>query len=218
MDYCSGSISTIPAWWIFWLCTLVNLPKRSMSQMSGTPSAETSKDKLFFSSISPLLSVVTFNFSDLSSVSGLFWFELVFGKNGSVTSLVLIVETVFGFKCGTVVDSFWVEITVVDLVPFSALREWVLDSREVKSEEKMSFTLFEKCKWKKNDLRSRSRNESEMKMTENRDREVKVKWKSFEIEIEKWNFSRIFENLKRTDFDLSERVHLEVISFLYVIC
>ena len=77
----------------------------------------------------------------------------------------------------------------------SALREWVLDSREVKSEEKMSFTLFEKCKWKKNDLRSRSRNESEMKMTENRDREVKVKWKSFEIEIEKWNFSRIFENL-----------------------
>ena len=100
----------------------------------------------------------------------------------------------------------------------SALREWVLDSREVKSEEKMSFTLFEKCKWKKNDLRSRSRNESEMKMTENRDREVKVKWKSFEIEIEKWNFSRIFENLKRTDFDLSERVHLEVISFLYVIC
>ena len=28
----------------------------------------------------------------------------------------------------------------------SALREWVLDSREVKSEEKMSFTLFEKCK------------------------------------------------------------------------
>ena len=97
-------------------------------------------------------------------------------------------------------------------------REWVLDCREVKSEEKMSFTLFEKCKWKKNDLRSRSRNESEMKMTENRDREVKVKWKSFEIEIEKWNFSRIFENLKRTDFDLSERVHMEVISFRYVIC
>ena len=90
--------------------------------------------------------------------------------------------------------------------------------REVKSEEKMSFTLFEKCKWKKNDSRSRSRNESEMKMTENRDREVKVKWKSFEIEIEKWNFSRIFENLKRTDFDLSERVHMEVISFRYVIC
>ena len=60
--------------------------------------------------------------------------------------------------------------------------------------------------------------ESEIKMTGNRDREVKVKWKSFEIEIEKWNFSRIFENLKRTDFDLSERVHLEVISFLYVIC
>ena len=77
---------------------------------------------------------------------------------------------------------------------------------------------FREVQVKKNDLRSRSRNESEMKMTENRDREVKVKWKSFEIEIEKWNFSRIFENLKRTDFDLSERVHLEVISFLYVIC
>ena len=26
------------------------------------------------------------------------------------------------------------------------LREWVLDIREVKSEEKMPFTLFEKCK------------------------------------------------------------------------
>ena len=60
----------------------------------------------------------------------------------------------------------------------------------------MPFTLFEKCKWKNNDLRSRSRNESEIKITGNRDREVKVKWKSFEIEIEKWNFSRIFENLK----------------------
>ena len=100
----------------------------------------------------------------------------------------------------------------------SVLREWVLDNRKVKSEEKMPFTPFEKCKWKNNDLRLRSRNESEIKMTGNRDREVKVKWKSFEIEIEKWNFSRIFENLKRTDFDLSERVHLEVISFLYVIC
>ena len=77
---------------------------------------------------------------------------------------------------------------------------------------------FREVQVKKNDLRSRSRNESEMKMTENRDREMKVKWKSFEIEIEKWNFSRIFENFKRTDFDLSERVHLEVISFLYVIC
>ena len=28
----------------------------------------------------------------------------------------------------------------------SVLREWVLDNREVKSEEKMPFTLFEKCK------------------------------------------------------------------------
>ena len=35
------------------------------------------------------------------------------------------------------------------------------------SEKKMPFTLFEKCKWKKNDWRSRLRNESEMKMTGN---------------------------------------------------
>ena len=80
------------------------------------------------------------------------------------------------------------------LVTNSVLREWVLDNREVKSEEKMPFTLFEKCKWNFFYLRSRSRNESEMKMTGNRDREVK--WKSFEIEIEKWTLSRIFENLK----------------------
>ena len=40
-----------------------------------------------------------------------------------------------------------------------------------------------------------------MKKLRDRDREVKF-----------------LENLKRTDFDLSERVHLEVISFLYVIC
>ena len=78
----------------------------------------------------------------------------------------------------------------------------------------MPFTLFEKCKWKKmtwdrdreikvneNDWKSRSRSESEMKKLRDRDREVKF-----------------LENLKRTDFDLSERVHLEVISFLYVIC
>ena len=52
---------------------------------------------------------------------------------------------------------------------------------------------FRDVQVKKNDLRSRSRNESEIKMTGNWDREVKVKWKSFEIEIEKWNFSRIFK-------------------------
>ena len=28
----------------------------------------------------------------------------------------------------------------------SVLREWVLNNREVKNEEKMPFTLFEKCK------------------------------------------------------------------------
>ena len=100
-------------------------------------------------------------------------------------------------------------------------------SRSEQWRKNISFNSTEKCKvkWKYSFrevqviffyLRSRSKNESEMKMTGNRDREVKVKWKSFEIE--KWNFSRIFENLKRTDFDLSERAHLEVISFLYVIC
>ena len=43
-----------------------------------------------------------------------------------------------------------------------------------------------------------------MKKLRDRDREVK--------------FLENFRELKRTDFDLSERVHLEVISFLYVIC
>ena len=68
--------------------------------------------------------------------------------------------------------------------PPSVLREWVLDNRKVKSEEKMTFTLFEKCKWKKwleigiekwkwnkNEWKSRSRSESEMKKLW--DREVK---------------------------------------------
>lgn len=43
-----------------------------------------------------------------------------------------------------------------------------------------------------------------MKKLRDRDREVK--------------FLENFRELKRTDFDLSERVHLEVISFLFVIC
>ena len=42
---------------------------------------------------------------------------------------------------------------------------------------KMSFTLFEKYKWKNNDLRSRSRNENEIKKLWDRD--------------QKWNLSRI---------------------------
>ena len=56
---------------------------------------------------------------------------------------------------------------------------------------KFAIHSFREVQVKKNYLRSRSRNESEIKMIRNRDREVKVKWKSFEIEIEKWNFSRI---------------------------
>ena len=43
-----------------------------------------------------------------------------------------------------------------------------------------------------------------MKKLRNQDREVK--------------FLENFREFKKTDFDLSERVHLEVISFLYVIC
>ena len=71
----------------------------------------------------------------------------------------------------------------------SVLRELVLDNREVKSEDKYLSLLprkakwkkwleIEKWKWNKNDWKLRSRSESEMK--------------NFEIEIEKWNFSRIF--------------------------
>ena len=65
--------------------------------------------------------------------------------------------------------------------------------REVKSEMKIWFTHFENEKWNANALRSRSRVKSEMKMYWDRDREWKVKWKCLEIEIEKWNFSRILE-------------------------
>ena len=65
--------------------------------------------------------------------------------------------------------------------------------REVKSEMKIWFTHFENEKWNENALISRSRVKSEMKMSQNRDREWKVNWKCLEIEIEKWNFSRILE-------------------------
>ena len=69
--------------------------------------------------------------------------------------------------------------------------------REVKSEMKIWFTHFENEKWNEKALRSRSRMKSEMKMAQDRDREWKVKWKCFEIEIEKWNFSRILEKFSR---------------------
>ena len=80
--------------------------------MSGTPSAETISEKLFFSSSSSPLnfSVVTFNFSDLSSVAGLFWFELVTGKNGSVTSFLP------WFLFVVVVNVFVVDVVVVVVV------------------------------------------------------------------------------------------------------
>ena len=65
--------------------------------------------------------------------------------------------------------------------------------REVKSEIKIWFTLFEKWKVKDKSLSLFPRSE---KWTENlvhSFREWKVKWKCLEIEIEKWNFSRILE-------------------------
>ena len=52
-------------------------------------------------------------------------------------------------------------------VRISVLREWILKVREVKSEMKICFTLFEKWKWNKND--SRSRTEIKKKNLENRD-------------------------------------------------
>ena len=69
--------------------------------------------------------------------------------------------------------------------------------REVKSEIKIWFTYFENEKWNENASSSRSRMKSEMEIPQNRDREWKVKWKCLEIEIEKWNFSRILEKFLR---------------------
>ena len=66
--------------------------------------------------------------------------------------------------------------------------------REVKSEMKIWFTLFEKwkVKWKSDSLFSRS----EIKIWFTLFEKWKVKWKCLEIEIQKWNFSRILENPK----------------------
>ena len=83
----------------------------------------------------------------------------------------------------------------------SVLREWILKVREVKSEMKICFTLFEKwkVKWKLYSLFSRSEKwnenlihsfrevKSEMKMP--RDREVKFLENSWEFKIS-WKFSR----------------------------
>ena len=67
---------------------------------------------------------------------------------------------------------------------------------EKKSEIWNAFTLFEKWKVNLFFLSLISRVKSEMKMPWNRDREWKVNWKCLEIEIEKWNFSRIFEKFR----------------------
>ena len=81
---------------------------------------------------------------------------------------------------------------------FSREKEWNLKCFhsfwELKSEFCFPFTHFENEKWNENALRSRMK--SEMKKPQNRDREWKVKWNCLEIEIEKWNFSRIFEKFR----------------------
>ena len=88
------------------------------------------------------------------------------------------------------------------LLHFSAMhyqKLWFFHSffLEKKSEIWNAFTYFENEKWNENASSSRSRMKSEMEITQNRDREWKVKWKCLEIEIEKWNFSRILEKFLR---------------------
>ena len=65
--------------------------------------------------------------------------------------------------------------------------------REVKSEIKIWFTLFEKWKVKDKSLSLYPRSEKWNENLVHSFREWKVKWKCLEIEIEKWNFSRILE-------------------------
>ena len=63
----------------------------------------------------------------------------------------------------------------------------------MKSELKILFTLFREVKVKKNLFHFFSRNEKWNENPVHSFREWKVKWKCLEIEIEKWNFSRILE-------------------------
>ena len=65
--------------------------------------------------------------------------------------------------------------------------------REMKSELKILFTLFREVKVKQNLFHFFSRNEKWNENPVHSFREWKVKWKCLEIEIEKWNFSRILE-------------------------
>ena len=83
--------------------------------------------------------------------------------------------------------------------------------REVKSEIKIWFTYFENEKWNENASSSRSRMKSEMEIPQNRDREWKVKWKCLEIEIEKWNFSRIFEKFLRIKKSRKFKILLQIL-------
>ena len=65
--------------------------------------------------------------------------------------------------------------------------------REVKSEIKIWFTLFENWKVKDKSLSLFPRSEKWNENLIHSFREWKVKWKFLEIETEKWNFSRILE-------------------------
>ena len=79
-------------------------------------------------------------------------------------------------------------------------REWVFEVREVKSENKKLSLFFEKCKVKKNAFTLFREVQSEIKMLSLFFEKWKVKSKCFEIEIEKWKFSRILNNSRETRF------------------
>ena len=66
--------------------------------------------------------------------------------------------------------------------------------REVKSEMKISFTLFENWKWKKNLLHFDREVKSEIQIWFTLFEKWKVKQKCLEIEIEKWNSREFFKS------------------------
>ena len=86
--------------------------------------------------------------SDLLAPSGALVLIMVYNIHITYIFYIYVMATSF-FYIYVVATSFfyiYVKALTFTLTFTSALREWVLDSREVKSEEKMSFTLFEKCK------------------------------------------------------------------------
>ena len=66
--------------------------------------------------------------------------------------------------------------------------------REVKSEMKISFTLFENWKWKKNLLHFDREVKSEIQIWFTLFEKWKVKQKCLEIEIKKWNSREFFKS------------------------